>query len=225
MLKSPSANHCTTLSGYIFITKACIDNRKKYVKWQYLLHMSSQYGERRPTNGWYLLASLKHPSKFQRVLRLGFVSARNGGHPSFAPCLADSCTGVLYIHLWGSCSLTEFCQLQNSLCVQLLRSPMLAALLHGTPAYGRQPVCGMVQGMELRNFCRGRHLYSAGRPSHWASAHILDILKFYLTYISFIFYWSIKTLLLALLWQLLSRFRWILLFLLMTGKSIQMLPK
>jgi len=27
--KSPSAHHCTTLSGYIFATKAHIDNRKK----------------------------------------------------------------------------------------------------------------------------------------------------------------------------------------------------
>jgi len=37
-----------------------------------------------------------------------------------------------------------------------------------------QPNCsGVVQGMELRNFRRGRHLYSAGRPSRWASAHIL----------------------------------------------------
>jgi len=26
---SPSAHHCTTLSGYIFATKACIDNQKK----------------------------------------------------------------------------------------------------------------------------------------------------------------------------------------------------
>jgi len=33
--------------------------------------------------------------------------------------------------------------------------------------------CGMVQEMELRNFRRGRYLYSAGRPSRWASAHIL----------------------------------------------------
>jgi len=30
---------------------------------------------------------------------------------------------------------------------------------------------GVVQGMELRNFCRGRHLCSAGGPSRWASAH------------------------------------------------------
>jgi len=27
--KSPSGHHCTTLSGYIFATKAGIDNRKK----------------------------------------------------------------------------------------------------------------------------------------------------------------------------------------------------
>jgi len=32
---------------------------------------------------------------------------------------------------------------------------------------------GRLQGMELPNFRRGRHLYSAGRPSRWASAHIL----------------------------------------------------
>jgi len=36
-------------------------------------------------------------------------------------------------------------------------------------------LCGVVQGMELRNFRRGRHLYSAGRPSRWASAHILVV--------------------------------------------------
>jgi len=29
-------------------TKACIDNRKKLVKQQYLLHISSQYGELGP---------------------------------------------------------------------------------------------------------------------------------------------------------------------------------
>jgi len=28
--KSPSGHHCTTLSGYVFATKARIDNRKKY---------------------------------------------------------------------------------------------------------------------------------------------------------------------------------------------------
>jgi len=35
----------------IFSTKACIDNRKKLVKQQYLLHMLLQYGELQPTSG------------------------------------------------------------------------------------------------------------------------------------------------------------------------------
>jgi len=39
------------LSGYIFSTKARIDNRKKIIKQEYVLHMSPQYGELQPTNG------------------------------------------------------------------------------------------------------------------------------------------------------------------------------
>ena len=75
--KSPSAHHRTTLSGYIFASKACIDNRKKLVKQQYLPHMSLQYGELRRTSGWDRFVSLGHPSKFQRVSRLGSVTARH----------------------------------------------------------------------------------------------------------------------------------------------------
>jgi len=48
---SPSGHHHTTLSGYIFATKAQVDNRKKTIKQQYLLHMIPQYGELRPTSG------------------------------------------------------------------------------------------------------------------------------------------------------------------------------
>jgi len=48
----PSGHHRTTLSGYILATKARIDNlKKKLVKQEYLPHMSSQYGELRPTSG------------------------------------------------------------------------------------------------------------------------------------------------------------------------------
>ena len=49
--KSPSGHHRTILLGYIFATKARIDNRKKIFKQQYALQMSSQYGELRPTVG------------------------------------------------------------------------------------------------------------------------------------------------------------------------------
>jgi len=102
--KSPSVHHRPTLLDYIFATKACIDNQKKLVKQQYVLHMSSQYRELRPTNGWDLLASLWHPSKFQRVSRLGFITALtllNGGQPNFAWCFAICWAGTLYIHFWG----------------------------------------------------------------------------------------------------------------------------
>ena len=75
---SPSGHHHTRLLGYILATDARIDNRKKNLfKPQYLLHMSSQYGERRPTNGWNRFGSLEHPYEFQRVSRLGSVTARH----------------------------------------------------------------------------------------------------------------------------------------------------
>ena len=63
----------------------------------------------------------------QSVSRLGFVTAATsltGVQPNFARCLADSWLGTLYI------------QLQNSLCVQVLCYPLLAALLHGSRAAG-----------------------------------------------------------------------------------------
>ena len=73
---------------------------------------SSQYGELRPTSGWDLWASLRHPCKFQRVSRLGSVTA----------------------HYSSS---------------------------------GRQPNFAALN--------RGHHLYSTGRPSRWALAHISSL--------------------------------------------------
>ena len=50
------------------------------------------------------------------------------------------------------------------------RFRVLAALLHGTDSSsGRQPNCGVD---------RGRHLYSEGRPSRWALAHISSLETF-----------------------------------------------
>jgi len=61
---------------------------------------------------------------------------------------------VHYVYTFGgSCPLTEFCQVQNSLCVQVLRSPILAALLHGTRAVG--------VSQTLR-----RGIFTCCRPSH-----------------------------------------------------------
>jgi len=107
---------------------------------------------------------LGHPSKFQRVSRLGFVTAAtsiNGSQPNFAQYLAVSWAATLYIHFWrllphnGILPGAKF-TLRPSLCC-----PILSALLHGT---------------RIVALSRGRHLYSAGRPSRWASAHILGCL-------------------------------------------------
>ena len=109
---------------------------------QYLLHMSLQYSECRPTNGWDRFGSLGHPSKFQRVSRLGLVTAQtslNGGQPNIAQRFAISWAGTLYIHFRGLLPLTEFYQVQNSLCVQVLRSPMLARVGLKTADHRKPP--------------------------------------------------------------------------------------
>jgi len=75
-------------------------------------------------------------ANFTRVSRLGFVTAAMSltrGQPNYARCLAVSWAGTIYI-FEGSFPLTEFCPVQYALYVQVLRSPILSALLHGTPA-------------------------------------------------------------------------------------------
>ena len=51
---------------------------KKLVKQQYLPHVSLQYGELRHTSGWDRFVTFGHPSKFQRVSRLGTAVLNRG---------------------------------------------------------------------------------------------------------------------------------------------------
>jgi len=108
--KSPSAHHRTTLSGYIFGTKACIDNRKK------------------------------------KLLNSNTSSTCPANMVNFGLLMAEFCSRV-----WGTPA--NF----NGFLV-------LAALLHGTL---------VVDVSQTAPLNRGRHLYSAGRPSRWELAHIL----------------------------------------------------
>ena len=78
---------------------------------------------------------------------------------------------VHYIHFWGLLPLTEFCQVQVLEFCQVLVHWQRYCMALQQPASAK--LCGVVQRMKLRNFRRGRHLYSAGRPSRWASALIL----------------------------------------------------
>jgi len=176
--KSPKIRHLCTIAE---ICWAISSQRrhistigKKIVKQQYLPHMSSQYGELQPTSGWDRFGCLGHPSKFQRVSRLGFVTAStslNGSQPNVAQCLAVCWAGTLYIHFGGPCPLTEFCELQKSLCVQVLRSPILAALLHGT----RAAAVSQTLWRDITELSQRAPPIFGGRPSRWESAHILVI--------------------------------------------------
>ena len=143
------------MSGYIFATKACIDNRKKIVKQRYLLHKSSQYGES--------LASVREFGA-TRQISTSFVSWLRYCSDVAQRKSTKLCTmfGRLLswytIYFGGSCPLTAFCQVQNSLSVQDLRYPILVALLHSTRAVGVSPI--------LRRGIFTRH---GGHPvRHWA---------------------------------------------------------
>jgi len=88
-----------------------------------------------------------HPIKFQRLSRLGFVTAAmsfTGGQPNFARCLAGSWADTHIYIFGGSCPWRNFATCKIHFAFQIA-------------------------------FRRGLHLYSAGRPSCWASAHILVV--------------------------------------------------
>jgi len=88
------------------------------------------------------MASFGYPSKFQQVSHLAFVTAAVQRRRSLEAnqtlhdvWLSPGLLHDIYI-FGGSCCLTEFCLVQNSLYIKVLRSLILAALLHGTPAVG-----------------------------------------------------------------------------------------
>jgi len=109
------------------------------------------------------------PSKFQRLSRLGFVTAAtslNRSQPNFTRCLAVSWAGRLSRHFRrllprnGILPGARF----------ILRPPSLALSYIGSFtarhwSSGREP--------NFAALSTRRHLYSAGRPSRWALAHIL----------------------------------------------------
>ena len=135
--KSQLWHHRTTLSGYIFAAEACIDNHKKNL-------LNSNTSCTCPHN----------------IANFGLLMAEIGswfwGTPQiwtgFASCL-HYCTDVAhrrptklhtmfgrlldwYTRYTFSGPLARWWNFADSLYIQLLRSPILAALLHGTPAAG-----------------------------------------------------------------------------------------
>jgi len=56
--------------------------------------------------------------------------------------------GWYTMHFGGYCPLTEFYQVQNSLCFEVLRSPILVELLHGIRAGASVKLCGVVSSRD-----------------------------------------------------------------------------
>jgi len=137
--KLPSRRHHTNLSACIFSTKACIDNQKKNL-------VNSNTSSRRPHNmvkfgpvtAEIISGVWGTPANFNgfRV----FVSLLHWRHSTKVNQILHSIWPspglVHYIHFQGLLPLTEFCQVHNSLCVQVFRCLLLAALLHDTRAVG-----------------------------------------------------------------------------------------
>jgi len=126
------------LLGCILTTRACIDNQKKLLSSNISTcpHNMANFGQLTAEiclsvsgipgnfNGFRVL-----PSLLQRRRSPKANQTLQDVWPS--PALAH------YIYIsWGSCTLTKFCPVQYSLYVQVLRSPILAALLHGTQGAG-----------------------------------------------------------------------------------------
>jgi len=132
--KSPSRHHRTTLTGYIFATKAYINYRKKNLLNSNISstcpHNMANFG---PLAAKHYCSDVVHwrPTKlcktFGRLLGSYTIYTFSGALApwwNFATCIihftSKSCV-FLYWH---------------------------AALLHGTPAARSAKLCGMVQGME-----------------------------------------------------------------------------
>jgi len=138
--------------------------------WRVLGTSASQYGELWSSNGSDLLASFGHLSKFQRVSRLGLVTA---------PYRRLSMEVNQTLHeVWQSPGLVHYIYILGLLSpnwllpgatflLQVLCSPILVALVHGTQAVGVSQTLrhgttrnGIMELLLLVIFKRGRHLYS-----------------------------------------------------------------
>jgi len=145
--KSPSARHRKNLSGYIFATKACIDNRKKLLNTKMSSrcpHNMANFGPLTAEIGWRVCSI---PANFNgfRVLALLLQRCRS---PEANQTLHELLppNGIL-----PGANLT----FRPSLAFSYIRS-YYTSLNQWTSA----KFCGVVQGMELRNYIRlgGHHV-------------------------------------------------------------------
>jgi len=132
---SPSAHHRTTLSGSIFVNKALSTIGKNLLS----SNISSTYPHNMVNFGpiaaeigslvWGTPANFKEFRVLASLLQRHLSAEAN-------QTLHDVWPSPGLVHFRGFLPSDGICQVQHSLCVQVLRSPILAALLHGTRIVG-----------------------------------------------------------------------------------------
>ena len=136
--KSPSGHHrriCRAISSQLRHVSTI---GKIFIIQQYLLHMFSQYGERRPTNGWDRLVSLASQQISKGFCVLASLLHRRRS-TEINQTLHDVWPSPELVHyIYCIYSFASLAPERNSarckiyFASQVLRYPILAALLHGT---------------------------------------------------------------------------------------------
>jgi len=143
--------------------KACINNRKKLLNSNIssTCPLLTTHGELQPTNGWDWFVSLEHPANFNSV-RVFVSLLHRRRSTEVNQTLHD---------VWPSPGLVHYVHWRRILPpngiltgAKFTLRPNLAFSYIGSVTArhsrsGRQP--------NFAAFSRGRHLYSAGRPSRW----------------------------------------------------------
>jgi len=155
--KSPKIRYLGTIAKLCRVISSQLRHKsaigRKLLKQQYLLHVSSQYGELRaqPTSGWGQFGSLGHPSKFQwvsplRVLASLLQRCRSMEVNQTLHDVSPSPGLVHYIYIFG-----ELLPPNTILkCAQFILNPSLAFCYIGSvtarhSSSGHQPNCGIEQ--------------------------------------------------------------------------------
>jgi len=163
---SPSGHHRTTLSACrsIFATKAFIDNRKSVLNsniFSTCLHNIVNFGPLTAEICWRVWGTPAYFNGF-RVLASLLQRRRSTEVNQTLHDVWPSPALIAYtIHFRGLLPLREFCPVQNSLYVQVLRSHMLTASLHGTPVAG---VSQTLRRWEEGATCIRQGGYHVGQP-------------------------------------------------------------
>ena len=137
--KSPSGHHRTTLSGWIFATKACIDNPKKAFQKAISPPDVPTICQTSGPLAAEIVYQFEALHQISAVSRVGFITAAtslNGGQPNFARCLAISLAGTVHIHFWGLLPRNGILIGAKFTLRPGLALSYISALLHGTRVVG-----------------------------------------------------------------------------------------